>query len=77
MILHVWLGLNFIIFFWVFPQACSNVPAAFQCTLLIDVFGTMDPFGSNSSGSKGGFADFSQMSKVSFRDGWSYESVTP
>ncbi|KAM6948375.1 epidermal growth factor receptor substrate 15-like 1 [Aplochiton taeniatus] len=28
-----------------------------------DVFGTMDPFGSNSFGSHGGFADFSQMSK--------------
>lgn len=30
-----------------------------------DVFGTADPFGSNSFGSKGGFADFSQMSKKS------------
>ncbi|XP_053185548.1 epidermal growth factor receptor substrate 15-like 1 isoform X1 [Scomber japonicus] len=30
-----------------------------------DVFGTTDPFGSNSFGSKGGFADFSQMSKKS------------
>ncbi|KAF7666734.1 hypothetical protein LDENG_00095460 [Lucifuga dentata] len=29
----------------------------------LDVFGTMDPFGSNSFGSKAGFADFSQMSK--------------
>ncbi|XP_056148788.1 epidermal growth factor receptor substrate 15-like 1 [Lampris incognitus] len=28
-----------------------------------DVFGTMDPFGSNSFGGKGGFADFSKMSK--------------
>ncbi|XP_076004376.1 epidermal growth factor receptor substrate 15-like 1 isoform X2 [Genypterus blacodes] len=28
-----------------------------------DVFGTMDPFGSNAFGGKGGFADFSQMSK--------------
>eukprot|EP00064_Thunnus_orientalis_P004448 superscaffoldBa00000405_g4460 len=28
-----------------------------------DVFGTVDPFGSNSFGGKGGFADFSQMSK--------------
>lgn len=30
-----------------------------------DVFGTVDPFGSNSFGGKGGFADFSQMSKKS------------
>uniref|UniRef100_A0A3B4U957 Epidermal growth factor receptor substrate 15-like 1 n=1 Tax=Seriola dumerili TaxID=41447 RepID=A0A3B4U957_SERDU len=36
-----------------------------------DVFGTADPFGSNSFGSKGGgFADFSQMSKVSSWDSW-------
>lgn len=35
------------------------------CALDTDVFGTADPFGSNSFGSKaGGFADFSQMSKV-------------
>lgn len=35
------------------------------CSLDTDVFGTADPFGSNSFGSKaGGFADFSQMSKV-------------
>uniref|UniRef100_A0A4W6ECB2 Epidermal growth factor receptor pathway substrate 15 like 1 n=1 Tax=Lates calcarifer TaxID=8187 RepID=A0A4W6ECB2_LATCA len=41
----------------------SKVPNAF---LVTDVFGTADPFGSNSFGSKGGgFADFSQMSKVS------------
>uniref|UniRef100_A0A8C4EM32 Epidermal growth factor receptor pathway substrate 15 like 1 n=1 Tax=Dicentrarchus labrax TaxID=13489 RepID=A0A8C4EM32_DICLA len=39
------------------------------------VFGTADPFGSNSFGSKGdGFADFSQMSKVRSGDSWSYES---
>uniref|UniRef100_A0A8C3AN11 Epidermal growth factor receptor pathway substrate 15 like 1 n=1 Tax=Cyclopterus lumpus TaxID=8103 RepID=A0A8C3AN11_CYCLU len=37
---------------------------AFKCTLVPDGFGTADPFGSNSFGSKGsGFADFSQMSK--------------
>lgn len=40
------------------------------------MFGTVSPFGSNSFGSKGGgFADFSQMSKVSSGDSWSYESV--
>lgn len=47
----------------------SNVPNAFQCTLVTDLFGKADPFGSNSFGSKGGgFADFSQMSKVSSGD---------
>lgn len=36
-----------------------------KCTTVTDVFGTADPFGSSSFGSKGGgFADFSQMSKV-------------
>uniref|UniRef100_A0A667Z5N5 Epidermal growth factor receptor substrate 15-like 1 n=1 Tax=Myripristis murdjan TaxID=586833 RepID=A0A667Z5N5_9TELE len=50
---------------------CSNCIS--MCSA-VDVFGTMDPFGSNSFGSKGGFADFSQMSKVSFRDFLSYES---
>ncbi|KAM3603980.1 uncharacterized protein V6R79_004798 [Siganus canaliculatus] len=40
----------------------SNSPKAKN----LDVFGTVDPFGSNSFGSKGGgFADFSQMSKTS------------
>lgn len=50
----------------------------FNVPLVTDGFGTADPFGSNSFGSKGGgFADFSQMSKVSSAGFWSYESVAP
>lgn len=40
------------------------------------MFGTADPFGSNSFGSKaGGFADFSQMSKV--RGAGCYRNKSP
>lgn len=40
----------------------SNSPRAKDSS---DVFGTMDPFAGSGFGSKGGFADFSQMSKKS------------
>lgn len=48
-----------------------------QCATVTDVFGTVDPFASHSFGSKGGFADFSQMSKVSFTHSCRYELVSP
>uniref|UniRef100_A0A8C4ZFI0 Epidermal growth factor receptor substrate 15-like 1 n=1 Tax=Gadus morhua TaxID=8049 RepID=A0A8C4ZFI0_GADMO len=35
--------------------------------LVTDAFGKTDAFGNNSFGSKGGFADFTQMSKVRYR----------
>lgn len=68
-ILNVWFGTELHYSSWLFPKTYSNVPNAFQCTFVTDVFGTVDPFGSNSFASKGGgFADFSQMSKVSSWD---------
>ncbi|XP_072322114.1 epidermal growth factor receptor substrate 15-like 1 isoform X2 [Eucyclogobius newberryi] len=42
-----------------------------------DVFGTMDPFAGNAFGSKGGFADFSQMPKKSENPAVAKKSVRP
>uniref|UniRef100_A0A7N8YE46 Epidermal growth factor receptor pathway substrate 15-like 1b n=1 Tax=Mastacembelus armatus TaxID=205130 RepID=A0A7N8YE46_9TELE len=52
------------------PAKVSD-PSSFQLVLFfLDAFGTADPFGSKG----GGFADFSQMSKVRSWISWSYES---
>ncbi len=72
------LGLNFVIVSGSFHKRIQMFQIHFNALFVTDVFGTADPFGSNSFGSKGGgFADFSQMSKVSSGDSQSYESVAP